>query len=72
MMQLRERLTQIKPIIADGAMGTMLFQRGLKSGECPERMNLEHPEVLEEIARLYFEAGAEIIQTNTFGGDVFA
>ncbi|MBA4312874.1 MAG: methionine synthase [Chlorobiaceae bacterium] len=68
MMQLRERLTQIKPIIADGAMGTMLFQRGLKPGECPERMNLEHPEVLEEIARLYFEAGAEIIQTNTFGG----
>ena len=68
MMQLRDRLTQIKPIIADGAMGTMLFQRGLKPGECLERMNLEHPEVLEEIARLYFEAGAEIIQTNTFGG----
>ncbi|MBI4811109.1 MAG: homocysteine S-methyltransferase family protein [Ignavibacteriales bacterium] len=68
MKPLKERLKRPDVIIADGAMGTMLFQRGLKPGECPERMNLEHPEVLEEIARLYFEAGAEIIQTNTFGG----
>jgi 5-methyltetrahydrofolate--homocysteine methyltransferase len=68
MISFNERLKQPNVIIADGAMGTMLFQRGLKPGECPERMNLEHPEVLEEIARLYFEAGAEIIQTNTFGG----
>jgi 5-methyltetrahydrofolate--homocysteine methyltransferase len=55
-------------VIADGAMGTMLFQRGLNPGECPERMNLDHPEVLEIIAGLYLSAGAEIIQTNTFGG----
>lgn len=55
-------------IVADGAMGTMLFQRGLNPGECPERMNLDHPEVLEAIAGLYLDAGAEIIQTNTFGG----
>lgn len=68
MIPFRERLKQNEVIIADGAMGTMLFQRGLKAGECPERMNLEHPEVLEEITRLYLEAGAEIIQTNTFGG----
>jgi 5-methyltetrahydrofolate--homocysteine methyltransferase len=49
-------------------MGTMLIQRGLKRGECPERLNLDSPEILREIARLYFEAGAEICETNTFGG----
>jgi 5-methyltetrahydrofolate--homocysteine methyltransferase len=49
-------------------MGTMLLRRGLKPGECPERMNLEKPEILEEIARRYLSAGAEIIETNTFGG----
>ena len=62
------RITQGQVLIADGAMGTMLMQRGLKSGECPEAMNLTHPEVLEAIAREYLEAGADIIQTNTFGG----
>ena len=63
-----DRLHERKVLVADGAMGTMLFQRGLTPGECPERINLEHPDILEEIARLYVAAGAEIIQTNTFGG----
>ena len=54
--------------VADGAMGTMLIERGLKVGDCPEAMNLNQTDVLEEIARLYWQAGAEIIQTNTFGG----
>ena len=54
-------------LISDGAMGTMLFERGLKSGGCPESFNMENPHVLEEIARLYREAGADIIHTNTFG-----
>jgi 5-methyltetrahydrofolate--homocysteine methyltransferase len=63
-----ERLAEPGPIVADGAMGTMLFQRGLKPGECPERMNLERPEAVEEIAGAYLAAGAEIVQTNTFGG----
>ncbi|MGA2624211.1 MAG: homocysteine S-methyltransferase family protein [Bacteroidota bacterium] len=68
MRPFRERLGMPGVVIADGAMGTMLFQRGLNPGECPERMNLDHPEVLEIIAGLYLSAGAEIIQTNTFGG----
>lgn len=54
-------------LVADGAMGTMLIQKGLKPGDCPEKINLENPELLEEIAREYLDAGAEIIQTNTFG-----
>jgi 5-methyltetrahydrofolate--homocysteine methyltransferase len=68
MIPLLERLKQPGVIIADGAMGTILFRRGLKPGDCPEQMNLQSPEVLEEIARMYLGAGAEIIQTNTFGG----
>lgn len=55
-------------LVADGAMGTMLFERGLKPGECPEALNLNNPEILEEIAKNYLDAGADIIQTNTFGG----
>lgn len=49
-------------------MGTMLFARGLPTGDCPETWNIEHPDVLEEIARLYHQAGADIVSTNTFGG----
>ena len=55
-------------LVADGAMGSMLMARGLSKGSCPESYNLSHPEILSEIAELYFSAGAEIIQTNTFGG----
>jgi len=54
-------------LVADGAMGTMLQERGLKIGDCPERMNLDRPDVLTRIAHLYLEAGADIIHTNTFG-----
>jgi len=67
MIPLAERLKQPKALVADGAMGTMLFQRGLKQGECPEKFNLERPDVLEEIAREYLDAGADVVQTNTFG-----
>ncbi|MGB2985274.1 MAG: homocysteine S-methyltransferase family protein [Phycisphaerae bacterium] len=67
MKSLLERLKAGEILVADGAMGTLLFQKGLKPGDCPESVNLEHPEVLEEIAGLYLNAGADIIQTNTFG-----
>ncbi|MBL7959786.1 homocysteine S-methyltransferase family protein [bacterium] len=68
MKPILERLKAGEILVADGAMGTMLFQRGLKPGDCPELYNLNHPEILEEIASMYLEAGADIIQTNTFGG----
>jgi 5-methyltetrahydrofolate--homocysteine methyltransferase len=63
-----ERLRDGQVLVADGAMGTLLMQMGLESGKCPEAVNLEKPEILEEIARRYLDAGADIIQTNTFGG----
>ena len=68
MKKLLERLRNGEILVADGAMGTMLFERGLKSGDCPEGLNLSRLDILEDIARLYLDAGADIIQTNTFGG----
>lgn len=56
------------PLVSDGAIGTMLIDRGLKAGLAPESFNLENTEALEDIARLYFDAGADIVHTNTFGG----
>jgi 5-methyltetrahydrofolate--homocysteine methyltransferase len=68
MLTLLNRLKKGEVVVADGALGTMLFQSGLSPGDCPEMFNLTHPSILEEIAIQYKDAGAEIIQTNTFGG----
>lgn len=57
-----------KPILLDGAMGTMLFAAGLDSGHSPEEWNVLHPEKVRAIHRAYIEAGSQIILTNTFGG----
>ena len=62
-----ERLKQEKVLVSDGAIGSLLFEKGLNPGDCPERFNLERPEILAEIAQAYLLAGADIIQTNTFG-----
>ena len=67
MKKLLERLESGEILAADGAMGTMLMERGLDPGQSPESFNLTHPEILEEIAKLYLDAGSDIIQTNTFG-----
>lgn len=55
--------------IFDGAMGTMLQDAGLQPGDCPESFNLEKPEIVKQIHRSYINAGANIIETNTFGGN---
>ena len=57
------------PILADGAMGTMLFANGLQFGDPPEVWNLTQPEVVRRIHRGYLDAGSRIIMTNTFGGN---
>ncbi len=63
-----DRVREGPVLIGDGAMGSFLMARGLRPGECPEAMTLRDPGVLREVARLYFEAGAEVVETNTFGG----
>jgi len=55
-------------LVLDGAMGTMLQERGLKAGQSPEELNLTAPEVVAGVHRAYLDAGADIIVTNTFGG----
>ena len=58
-----------KYVFFDGAMGTQLQAHGLKSGEIPEKWNIEKPSVITEIHRAYFEAGANIATANTFGAN---
>jgi 5-methyltetrahydrofolate--homocysteine methyltransferase len=70
MVSILERIKKGEILIADGAMGSLLMARAkdLIQGKCPEVINLSRPDILEEVASLYLEAGADIIQTNTFGG----
>jgi 5-methyltetrahydrofolate--homocysteine methyltransferase len=54
-------------LLCDGATGTMLFELGLEPGGCPEEIALSRPELLESLAASYLEAGADIVETCTFG-----
>ena len=65
----RALLDEGGPILADGAMGTMLFASGLQFGDPPEVWNVSQPEVVRRIQRGYLEAGSRIVMTNTFGGN---
>ena len=56
-------------LIFDGAMGTMLQQKGLKRGENTDLFGFKNPDKLMEIHRLYLDAGANVITTNTFGAN---
>ena len=64
-----ERLKEAQPLLADGAMGTLLHARGVPMDDCFERYNLTRPALLSEIHRAYIAAGAELIETNTFGAN---
>ena len=55
-------------LIADGAMGTNLFQRGLETGDCPELWNVDHPDRVKDVHREFLEAGSDLFLTNSFGG----
>lgn len=57
------------PIVTDGAMGTLLHERGIKIDACFDALNLTQPAVVAEIHRDYIQAGAELIKTNTFGAN---
>ena len=56
-------------LILDGGMGTLLQARGLASGELPERWSISHPDVITEIHRAYYDAGSNVVNTNTFGAN---
>ncbi|MBG0785045.1 MAG: bifunctional homocysteine S-methyltransferase/methylenetetrahydrofolate reductase [Anaerolineaceae bacterium] len=58
-----------RPIVTDGAMGTLLHERGVEIDSCFDELNLTQPAMVGEIHRDYIQAGAEVIKTNTFGAN---
>lgn len=69
MKALLDRLKDNRPLLGDGAMGTLLHARGIPMDESFERCNLTRPALVSEIHRAYIRAGADIIETNTFGAN---
>ena len=68
MHRIFELIESGKTLIGDGAMGTLLQEKGLTDGGAPELWNAENPEVIEEIFDQYAKAGANFLTTNSFGG----
>jgi 5-methyltetrahydrofolate--homocysteine methyltransferase len=68
---IRSLLSENKYILTEGAMGTMLFAAGLTQGYSPEFWNVEQPEKVAAVHQAYLGAGAQILLTNTFGGNRF-
>src|SRR5271168_1531886 len=66
-------LTRIKqsPVLCDGAMGTMLYARGVFINRCYDELNLSQPDLVREVHAEYLQAGAEVVETNTFGANTF-
>jgi len=58
-----------KPLLSDGAMGTLLHNRGISFDQCFDQLNLIKPAIVADIHHEYIEAGSDIIQTNTFGAN---
>jgi methionine synthase / methylenetetrahydrofolate reductase(NADPH) len=65
-----ERLKQ-SPVLCDGAMGTLLYAKGIFINRCYDELNLSQPELIRGVHHDYLQAGAEIVETNTFGGNSF-
>src|SRR5215469_12209877 len=58
-----------RPVLADGAMGTVLYARGIFINRCYDELNLSDPSLILSVHEEYLQAGAEILETNTFGGN---
>jgi methionine synthase / methylenetetrahydrofolate reductase(NADPH) len=68
-MTFTDLLTDDRPHLFDGAMGTMLYARGIFINRCYDELNLKEPELIREIHQAYVKAGAELIETNSFGAN---
>ena len=66
-------LTRLKksPVLCDGAMGTLLYSKGVFINRCYDELNLSQPDLIRDIHHDYAKAGAEIVETNTFGANAF-
>ena len=67
---LKQRLSE-GPVLLDGAMGSLLMNMGLHSGQPPEEWTIKYPEKIGKAHRSYYEAGSDILQTNTFGASYY-
>ena len=68
MKAFRDQLSR-RVLVADGAMGTMLYDKGIFINRCYDELNLSSPDIIRQIHLDYVKAGAEILETNTFGGN---
>lgn len=68
MADLLKLLAERQVLVSDGGWGSYLIAAGMKAQECPEQWNLDRPEEIRAIARMYADAGAQVVMTNSFGG----
>jgi 5-methyltetrahydrofolate--homocysteine methyltransferase len=71
MSKLIQEIQKGRVLVSDGAWGTFLQKKGLQPGECPEEWNVTHPDDVLDIAKSYIDAGADMVETNSFGGNYF-
>jgi homocysteine S-methyltransferase len=69
MPDFRELLADGRPHLFDGAMGTMLYGKGVYINRCYDELNASQPDLVRDIHRAYVKAGAEIVETNSYGGN---
>ena len=68
-MKFEDLLTDNRPHVFDGAMGTMLYSKGVFINRCYDELNVKEPDLVREIHRQYVKAGAELLETNSFGAN---
>jgi methionine synthase / methylenetetrahydrofolate reductase(NADPH) len=68
-MNFTDLLTDDRPHLFDGAMGTMLYSRGVFINRCYDELNLKDPDLIRDVHRAYVKAGAELLETNSFGAN---
>jgi len=69
--KITEALKAGKILVSDGAWGTFLHKKGLKPGECPELWCVDRPNDVQDVAKNYIDAGADMVETDSFGGSSF-
>ena len=60
-----------RPMVCDGAMGTVLYSKGISLSRCYDELNAAMPQLVKEVHLAYVKAGAEVLETNTFGANIF-
>src|SRR5688572_3263720 len=68
-MNFLDLLADNRPHVFDGAMGTMLYSKGVFINRCYDELNVKDPDIVREVHRAYIKAGAELIETNSFGAN---